>query len=274
MKTTTIFLSLLMTIGIYVNAQNTNPKHVNWYKTPAAIETDNYKIELSNPVSKMEYAKMGIKITNTSNDYLMFNKGKSEFVYNKGKFSDKEKFIYILPTKSKSKTLKATGDNMFHVDTFTLNIKGLYTITAKGKVAKADDFKLPASKNSFEAGNFKVKLLKLKQETQETYAKFECTYVGNDIGIVSPSKLSVKVEGKDDIEYANDNKKAKDELLRKGEKTKFTVYFHIPGKVSDMQFSVLKINWNDTFQESVAKEIKIDPIKFVVDEGITNGKNK
>jgi len=274
MKTTTILLSLLMTFSIFVNAQNVNPKHVNWYKTPDKIETSNYKIELSNIVSKIEYAKLGIKITNTGTDYLMFNKGKSEFVYNDKKFTDKEKIIYILPTKTKSKTIKATGSNMFHKDTIEFNIKGLYVIPAKGKTVKVDDFKFPASKNSFEADNFKVKLLKLKQETQETYAKFECTYIGDKIGIVDPTKLSVKIDGKEDFEYANDNKKAKPELLRKGEKVKFSVYFHIPAKISDMQFSVLKINWNDTFQESIAKEVNIKSLKFTVDEGMTNGKNK
>ena len=263
-----------MTFSIYINAQNVNPKHVNYYKAPANIETSDYKIELSNIVSKIEYAKLSIKIYNTGTDYLMFNKGASEFVYKTGKFTDKEKYTYILPTKSKTKTIKATGSNMFHTDTISFVLKALYIIPAKGEIVKADDFKLPASKNSFESGNFKVKLLKLKQETQETYAKFECTYIGDEIGIIDPSKLSVKVDGKDEIEYANDNKKAKPELLRKGEKTKISVYFHIPGKISDMQFSVLKINWNDTFQESVAKEIEPKTFEFIVDEGLTNGKNK
>ena len=41
-----------------------------------------------------------------------------------------------------------------------------------------------------------------------------------------------------------------------------------------MQFSVLKINWNDTFQESIAKEVNIKSMLFTVDEGLTNGKNK
>ena len=274
MKTTAILLSLFMTLSIFINAQNVNPKHVNYYKTPASIETNDYKIRISNIVSKVEYAKFGIKITNTGTNYLMFNKGESEFIYKNGKFSDKEKFVYILPTKSKTKTIKATGDNMFHTDTINFVLKGLYIIPAKGKVIKADEFKLPASKNSFEAENFNVKLIKLKQETKETYAKFECTYIGDKIGIIDPSKLSVKVDGKKDIEYANDNKKAKPILLRKGEKTRFSVYFHIPGKIADMQFSVLKINWNDTFQESIAKKIKAKTINFIVDEGLTNGKNK
>jgi len=173
MKTTTFLLSLLMTFSIYINAQNVNPKHVNYYKAPANIETSDYKIELSNIVSKIEYAKLSIKIYNTGTDYLMFNKGASEFVYKTGKFTDKEKYTYILPTKSKTKTIKATGSNMFHTDTISFVLKALYIIPAKGEIVKADDFKLPASKNSFELGNFKVKLLKLKQETQETYAKFE-----------------------------------------------------------------------------------------------------
>ncbi len=274
MKTRTILMSFLMTLSFFINAQNTNPKHANWYKTPANIETADFKIEISNIVSKIEYAKFSIKISNTGTDYIMYNKGESEFVYKTGKFTDKEKYTYILPTKSKTKTIKATGSNNFHVDTFKFILKGLYTISAKGKTIKTKDFKLPASTNSFETGNFKVKLLKLKQETQETYAKFECTYIGKEIGIVDPSKLSVKVDGKDGIEYANDNKKAKPELLRKGEKTKFSVYFHIPGKISDMQFSVLKINWNDTFQESVAKKVTPKTIDFILDEGLTNGKNK
>ena len=59
------------------------------------IETSDYKIELSNIVSKVEYAKLGVKITNTGTDYLMFNKGESEFVYKSGKYTDKEKYTYM-----------------------------------------------------------------------------------------------------------------------------------------------------------------------------------
>ncbi len=280
MKTSTLILAIALALNIFVQAQNTDPKHKNFFKASGNIEGKNYTVAFDDIVARMEYAKMAVKVTNTGNDYLMFKTQESDFIFEFGKFTSKEKTVFILPNSSENETLKATGDNRFHVDAFKLNFSGLYFISAKGKIQEMEEFRLPASKNFIEAGNFKISLLKSEQRTQETWAKFECEYIGDDVGILDPSKIAVRVDGKD-IVYANDIKKAKKTILqkggpvflRKGETASFKAVFHIPGRIADMQFSLLYIIWGDTFIESEPVKFAENEVEFVMDIGLTYGKN-
>ena len=280
MKISTLILIIALALNISVQAQNTDPNHKNFFKESGKIEGENYTVEFIDIVAKVDYAKMAAKVTNTSNDYLMFKTQEPEFIFEFGKFNSKEKIVFILSNSSEKETLKVMGDNRFHVDEFKLNFSGLYFLSAKGKVQEMEEFRLPASKNYIEAGNFKISLIKADQRTQETYGKFECEYIGDNIGIVDPSKISVRVDGKD-IVYANDIKKAKKSFLqkggpiflRKGEKATFKAVFHIPGRIADMQFSLLYIMWGDTFIESEPVKLAEKEVEFVVDPGLTHGKN-
>lgn len=271
MRVGIIIFSVFVFANIKANAQD--PKHKNFFKIPNAIETPNYKVEFSDVVAKMDYAKMAVKVYNKTADYLIFKTNESDFIFDFGTIKDKEDITIIAPNDNKIKTLSAEGGSMFHVDNFKLNFGGLYLVPIKGNVIKTEDFSLPASKNEIINERFKIKLLDTKQETDETWARFEVTYLGSEIGFVSPNNISVRVDGKD-IVYANDNKRTKTELLKQGESAKFGVTFHIPGKIADMQFSKLFIVWAETFKESKAQKLEGKDVEFVLDEGVTAGKNK
>ncbi|MBU0766131.1 MAG: hypothetical protein KJ607_15010, partial [Bacteroidetes bacterium] len=75
-------------------------------------------------------------------------------------------------------------------------------------------------------------------------------------------------------EFANDDKKADMELMEKGEIVKFTVVFHVPGKITDMQFATMHIVWKETFIESTPKAMKTQTVNFELDPGLTDAKNK
>lgn len=281
MRKIIFILSLVILVASAIEAQNIDPKHKNFYKVPQKIEGKNYTVDFKDIVAKIDYAKMAVELKNTGNDYLMFKPEETEFVFDFGTFNSKEDVIFILPNSEETETLKASGDNRFHVDEFKMNFAGLYHLSAKGKTQKVEEFRLPASKNNIEAGNFKISLIKTSQRTQETYGKFEIEYIGDEIGIIDPSKLSVRVDGKDDLVYANDVKKSKASFmskggpvfLRKGEKTTIKAVFHIPGRIADMQFSLLYIMWGDTFIESKPEKISSKQVEFVLDIGLTHGKN-
>ena len=280
MKTLTLIFTIVMVSHIFVHAQKTDPKHKNFFRASGSIEGKNYIITFDDIVARMEYAKMAAKVTNTGNDYLMFKTQEPEFIFEFGEFNSKEKIVFILSNSSEKETLKVIGDNRFHVDEFKLNFSGLYFLSAKGKTQEMEEFRLPASKNFIEAGNFKINLLKASQRTQETWAKFECEYIGDDIGIIDPSKIAVRVDGKD-LVYANDIKKTKSSFLnkggpiflKKGEKATFKAVFHIPGRIADMQFSLLYIMWGDTFIESKPIRLAGNEVDFMLDAGLTHGKN-
>ncbi|OYT15622.1 MAG: hypothetical protein B7C24_12025 [Bacteroidetes bacterium 4572_77] len=280
MKITSLIIALSLLISTTILAQDKATYEKHYYKSPQKVEEKNYSLSFSDIVSKMDYAKMAVEIKNLSNDYLMFNSQESQFIFDFGKLNSKKGSMYILPHSSLDETLKVSGSDQFLTDQYTLLFKGLYTISAQGEIQEMDEFQLPASKNNIAAGNFKISLLKTSQKTKETYAKFECEYIGDDIAIIDASKITVRVEGKD-IVYANSIKKSTGNLLKKGgpiflkkgEKANFKAVFNIPGKIADMQFSVLHIIWGDTFMESKALEIPAKELPIILDLGTTHGKN-
>ena len=281
MKKLVLFFTALAAVFTQTMAQSpndNNPAHVNYYKIPAGVKTEDVNVEFSDPVAKMEYVKLKIKITNNTADYIIFKPGECAFVYDKEEFMVvkgsvlKKDVIIIKPYKSASRVLDAKGTNNFHKDNFTLKIAGLTKASADREVQTAPDFKLPVSANNFEAGKFKCTMKDLEKETQKTEVSFTCTYNGGKLGIVDPSRVVVKLENGQ--EFANTESDAKPLILEKGENDEFSVTFKIQAKIADMQFANMLIVWKNAFIESITKNISVSPVDFTVDPGLTQGKNK
>ena len=276
-KTTALFAVLCCCISL-ANAQlaSTDPKHENHYNA-SPFENDDIKIDFKNAHSQQAFTLVELNITNKTSDYIYVKGSDTKFLYEHGTYQPKGTMLSKInfsvdPLKSESKTLKVTGDNRFHVEKLKLELNGFYRISAKGTPIKVDNFQLPAAKNSFTAGDCNCNLEKSKQTTKQTDAEFKCVYMGKKVAFVDPTKLSVKL--KDGQEFANNNHKDKMEVLMPGDDIKFTAVFNIPGKIADMQFTVLSINWNDTFSESDLVPVKTATVDFILDPGVTLLKNQ
>jgi len=274
MKKITILLTVILITTITVNAQKKkDPRYEHHFKVPESITTDEYTLSFSDIQSQAEFCKMAVKVTNNTNDFLIFRKGKSVFNFDFGQFSPKKKKVIIKPNASKKKVLQANGNDKFQVEKFSLKVDGFSLVPIKGKTSEMEDFQVPASKNSIETDAFKLVLKKSSLRTQEAALVFECTYQGNKIAMINPSQLVIKVDGTDK-EYANDFKNSDPKLIfKKGEKVKVKAVFHIPGRVADMQFANMTILWKDTFVETEAKKLSGKEVNFEIDPGMTNGKN-
>jgi len=275
MNKITLLLTVLLITTNVVNAQKIDPKHENHFKQLEPINTDEYTLTFSNAHAQMEFCLFSLKITNNTNDFLIFKREETTFNFEFGTITLQKKEFLIKPNGSKKKTLKVDGDTKFHVENCNVNLDGFYIVPIKGTVDEMEDFQVPASKNSVSSGSFDVKLNPKKTylKTQESVLLFEATYKGNEIGLVDPSKIVIKVNGTEK-EYANDNAKSEIVMLKKGEKIKFKASFHIPGRIADMQFANMTLLWKDTFVETKAKKLKGQKVDFVLDPGLTNGKNK
>ena len=274
MKKTTLLLVTFL-IGTYTlkAQQKVDPKHENHFKVPDPIETTEFLLNFSDIQAQSEFCKLAVKVTNNTNDFLLFQKGSSTFNFDFGKFSDPKKELIIKPNGSKKKVLSAKGGTQFHVEKFSMTMDGFSIVPVNGEVNKMEDFQVPASKNAISTDLFKVSLKKSSLRTQEAYLVFDCTYQGNKIAMIDPSRLVIKVDGTEK-EYANDNRKSEPKLLRKGDKVKVKAIFHIPGRVADMQFANMTILWKNTFVETEARKLEKQEVNFELDRGLTIGKNK
>ncbi|MDX2360390.1 MAG: hypothetical protein QNK23_06265 [Crocinitomicaceae bacterium] len=246
-----------------------------YYSAPNSVETDDYTLDVKNAVAQFDHCKLSMKITNNTTDFLLYKSKESKFKYPFGEKKPTVKPIYIKPNGSKTRTLQVNGGEQFLQQRFSVEMGGLYRIPLEGTVTEAPDFKLPASTNSFTVGDFKVVMKKYDASTREAKAVFECTYMGNDVAVVNPSNLSVRVISKktnEELVYANDAKVTDPQILNKGDKIKFSATFHIEGRIVDMQFATMHIVWNDTFAESEEIPLSAETMDFEMDEELTRSK--
>lgn len=273
MRKITLLLATILVSSIAVNAQEkVDPKHTNYFKIPAEISTPEYSLTFSGAVARTEFCKFAVHIQNNTKDFLIFKGAESTFNFDFGTFTEKKKEVFVKPNGKKKKVLEANGGTQFHVDKYSVDIDGIYLVPVTGKVSEMKDFQVPASKNALSTDLFTVRLKKSSLKTQEAVLIFECTYLGDKIAIIDPSKLAIKVDDMEK-EYANDNKKSDPRLLRKGSTIKLKAIFHIPGRIADMQFANMKILWKDTFVETEEQKLGTHSVQFLIDRGLTNGKN-
>lgn len=252
-------------------SKKVNPDHTNYYK-PVSADLKTVKIEVSDAVSKIEYAKFRMKIINAGTDYILYRPQESVFLLDGQSYVPQDKkALLVEPLDNASRTIdvKGNGHNM-HANAFSFAVDGLYKVIPTATVS-APNFLLPPAVNQFTAGDFTVEMTNISKKTQETAVKFKVTYTGEGMGIVDPKKLSSKIESGQI--FANE-KREKGSVLAKGESETFIALFHIEGRIADMQFANMEIVWNDTFKHAELKKIDGTSVNLVLDPGLTAGKNK
>jgi hypothetical protein len=270
-----------------------DPNFTNYYKDVAPITTDAITISFEDVVAKSGYCKLKVRIKNNTNDYILFKTNECSFILPQGEYQCNERLkksnsaldkslhaidirsdgiILIPPLESGYRVLDIKGDGEYLVESFTLQLKGLYRFSATDEVLSAPNFNLPASANTFTTGPFQCTLTGTKKETKETWTRFECTYTGDEAGIIDPNKTVVRIENGQ--EFANGKSHLKQNVLLKGETDKFTLFFYVPASVVDMQFANMQIVWKNTFLDSKISPLTSHKVTFVIDPGKTQGKNK
>ena len=268
--------------AVYAQTTETHPRHENHYQYVAPIVLDDVKIEMTNMHSQMNFTQIKLRITNKTNDFMALKSEEIVFYINDQEYRPKGKVYMIGPRDYITRTIRVDGDNRFHVDSFRVELNGFYRIPAEGVKKYAEDFNLPNSTNDFEFEGFKCKVAgRIIQETQITELPLRCTYVGDKVGLVEGSRISVKLDN--GMEFANVNTGSKiknltttgsTDVLFPGERTKITAVFRIPAKTADMQFSNLWVTFNDTFSETELTPITIPAQYFLLDKTKTELKNK
>lgn len=269
-----LVLAAFVALSLITNAQEKNkkekdPKYQYCFKE-TSFETDDYKIYVVDAVNVAEKAKFKIRIFNKTNDYLVFKPSDLIFKFNGGEFPSIDKQMVIAPNDESSKVIDAKGKNM-QTEKFTIEIKAMYKVAANSPGLKTENFDLPASKNDFNTGNFKCKLVDSKLKTDKSSIKFGCTYEGDGIGIIDPYKAAaIMPKGKENANI----KKYTGMLMEKGKYEDFFVEFKdLPG-AGDMQKESFKIKWNDTFRESKIVPLKGGTISMEIDGPKSIEKNK
>lgn len=271
-------LVLVVTIGSLstLSAQK-EIKYEKLYYKNSTLETNEVTFTVDNAVSTGGETKFKLKITNKTPDYIMYKPEESKFIINGKEIKPTEKWKTIKPNDSDWLIINLKGTGYNSVKSYSFEVGGLYKISTSGTIIEAPDFKLPAAKNDFKAGNYDCVLGKVSKESDKTEVKFSCAYNGDKVGFVIPSKMSVKMP--DGKEYATVKPtgllaKAGPFVLNKGEKVDFTGNWDRmeSGKAMDMQLVDMIIKFNGTFTEVTPEKLKNETLNLEFDEALTEGK--
>jgi len=273
-----LILTLSIALSAFALRAQKTPRYEIHYKIVEPISIEEVKLEIIDNHCQAEFCKFKLKITNNSKDYIVLKTEELEFVIEHNTYNPLAKNIVIAPYKSVNKTISVEGDNQFQVDNYALNLKGFYKVPLNGAIAKMENFQLPAQKNECETENFKCKINgEIIKETKVTEVPFICSYNGTEVAIVDQSRVVIKLESGQ--EYATKNRGAKiqlpanDDILFPGEDKKIKAVFKVPAKITDMQFANMEIVWKKTFTESSMAALELPAQTFVIDPGMTQGKN-
>ncbi len=274
------FAALLLALSLPASARRkdkgADADHTNHFREPPPVEIDGVSVSTRDAVARADLLKLKVEIDNDTNDWVMFENDQAMFVLSHGSYPSSAGTLSaavsrVKPRGKKSPTLQLTGRSDLHVDAFDLQLTGLQRVPTGGAGVDVPPFALPASTNDVKAGNFECGLDKLKKETGETWARFSCTYRGDMVGIIDATKLSFRIESGQS--FANENRKAGQDLLLPGEKSKITAIARIEGRIVDMQFANMEIIWDGVFTEVDPQPIDTGTLHYEVDPGETAGNN-
>ncbi len=255
---------LLMTTLVVAQKKEKEIKYEKIFYKDTKIETADYTLMISNAVSTDGETKFKLKIVNKTNSYLIYKPEESKFTIN-GKIVDvSEKQMMIDPFESESKVINLRGEGYNRIKTYTFLVGGIYKLIP-GAPIPAEDFKLPPAKNDITAGPFVITQEKLSKETDKTIVKFNCLYIGDKMGLVSPKKANMRMpDGKD---YAT-VKKEKPVILSKGQNDSFVLEWDRMqgGKATDMQKVDMIIKWNETFTEAAPEKLSSETFTLYFDD--------
>jgi transcriptional antiterminator Rof (Rho-off) len=274
----TIILTLASTFLAVATAQSQNFEKL-FYKD-LTKETDQVTVTVDNAVSTPGETKFKLKVTNKTNDYILYKPMESKFIIDGKESKPKEKMLIIKPNSSDFVTINLKGAGYNKIKSYSFVIDGLYSVSTNGKAIEVPNFKLPAAQNEFKAGDFNCTMTNVTKESDKTEVKFKCSYNGDKIGVIHNTRAGVKMP--DGNEYANAKKpgllesKAKEVLVMKGEEESVNLKWDRMegGRAMDMQKVAMDIVWHATFTEAPAVKLKGETLEMEFDEATTIAKNK
>jgi archaellum component FlaF (FlaF/FlaG flagellin family) len=271
-----VFAFIAATSMLSISAQ---VKYAKLYYKNTLVETNEVTLSVDNAVSTDVETKFKLKITNKTNDFIMFKPDECKFIINGKEIKPTEKPKTIEPNSSDWLIVNIKGGGYNSIKNYSFEIGGLYKVSTTGKVFETPDFKLPASKNDFKTGNYNLVLTKLVKESGKTEAKFDCSYNGDKVGVFFPSRMAVKMP--DGNEYATLKPsgilaKKGPIVLTKGQTESFSGNWEkmAGGKTMDMQKVDMQIKWNETFTEVDPEKLKNETLNLEFDEATSNEKGK
>lgn len=250
------------------------------YYKDMTMENSDIKIAVDNAVSTDGETKFKLKITNKTNDFLIYKPEESTFIINGKEMKASEKWLVIAPNESDFRIVNLKGKDYNKVKDYSFKLDGIYKVSTGEKGIETTDYKLPVAVNEFKTGNYTVKMSKIYKQTDATNLKFDITYNGDKTGIIFPEKAAVLMpDGKEYASVPATGLLAKSGpvlFLKKGQTESVTLNWNRMegGKAMDMQKVDMLVKFHDMFTETTPVKLKAETLNLEFDQTTSDAKGK
>jgi hypothetical protein len=256
-----------------------SPDHANHFQADP-VQAGDITATAKSAWGRQQEAKLKVAFTNGTDQFLVVPKDGARIVVDGAEHAaaNREGLKIIDPTSEATHTFTfADPGGTLHGDSLVARLEGIGLANTEGAATvEAEPFTLPLRINKIEAGGFVCSAKgKVKQTTDNTSAKFECTYQGapGTVGLLDSEAITVVIP--DGGSFANEAGKPT-QLLLPGDKLSFEVQNTvIQPKVHgvDMQFTELTLQWNDALESVELQPVEFPDWQFTLDAALTAEKN-
>lgn len=236
-----------------------------------AVKDGAVKLEIVDAVATAAELKFRLKITNNTDEIIVFKPEESAVVINGEKKVPQEKWVIIRPHSDQGKTINVPGSYL-ELRSFDFVSGGMYRASVlKGDYA-VEDFRIPPATNSVDLADYKIDLEKFDKETSGTTVKFRITYTGKSMGVLQPKEATLKMP--DEKYYAVTGGDSKPDLLFPNQSTSVTLKWNqiAPGRAMDMQFVEMYVNLRKVLTTGNLEAVPAETINLEFDAGLTDAK--
>ncbi|PKP51185.1 MAG: hypothetical protein CVT95_01490 [Bacteroidetes bacterium HGW-Bacteroidetes-12] len=270
-----ILITIIVLIANITNVVFAQDNYAKIYYNDILIDNSGYSCKINNVVGLSTEIKFGLKISNATNSFMIYNPQESTFTINGKEVSITEKSKIIDPDKNKNWTINGVGVDMTKVKSFKFNFSGLYKITESEKAFKVDETKLPLAKNDFTFNNINCFVTIVEKSSKQTKLKVQIKNKSDQYLIVYPSRVATKIGSSDDL-YTCVSKKSEAILIAPKESEEITIVWErMPGgSKNDMQLRDMFVSWENVFFSANTELLEKEELEFNWNESLTIEKNK
>lgn len=268
-------IAFLITLTILVNfvyGQKKKDRGISYYEKALYFEqteeNNDYKLLLKNIIDVNNEVKFGLKITNQSNKFLLFEPNETKIIVGEKELDVKEKVKAIAPNKSKTQTINGKREGVDRSDTIQYVIDGLFLLDEKAPYSEIKELKIPMSRSDFSFEEINCKVSITVQKSQKMTLKFDVTNTSSEWIVIYPSRVALRMP--DGNIYTSKNNKGPSAIAPNSSGKITAKWDRMPGgNKNDMQKVEMYITFNDVFFKTEKNKLETVVIESTWNEALT-----
>lgn len=260
---TKIFLIFCWLFIYNLSAQVNLDSYKTVFFQEVVFESDEYKIYLVRCFAREEVLKVKIRIFNKTKDILYVKPEEFVFVIHGKTLKGTGKPFVVQPSGDEAHIVDVKENSMnMKCEGFEVTLNGLYKIPYSSDAFPVLNTELPAKRGSeVIAGPVKCSLIDNQMGNQKSFAKYSCSYSGDKICILDPTKsVAIMPKGQE-----NENTYKKDVyVLENGQSDNITLEFKRLNGAGELTDGI-KVKWNESFRVSTSTALKTVKVPMKID---------